>query len=317
MVRTLLYVGAEVDLLTLGGTSPLHEACSRDQLDVARALLSAGAKVDLQDKKKGMSALYGACANGHLEVARALLSAGAAADLPTYLGESPLHALLAAGAKADPRNEEAWQNEEVWQAAKERGSMDGAGGQGGVVERLAPGAVLQAPTSTPPPHDAATTVPEAPSPPSPHDAAAAIQEAPSTSSIAGGAAIHPPPPVQAGSQVGGGRPSEGHGGGLSAEAHGCCSSSSSRARAKRVCTMCAGLPSPSAATAMSGGPPTPSSPGSRLLACGRCMSVWYCSAECQKAPWEQGGHKQACTQLRAAREGRKGAAGAEGRAAGA
>ena len=36
------------------------------------------------------------------------------------------------------------------------------------------------------------------------------------------------------------------------------------------------------------------------------MSVRYCSQECQKKHWEEGGHKAACPQLREMREGRKG-----------
>ena len=32
-----------------------------------------------------------------------------------------------------------------------------------------------------------------------------------------------------------------------------------------------------------------------------CRAVWYCSTECAKANWRQGGHREACAVLRAAR----------------
>ena len=105
-------------------------------------------------------------------------------------------------------------------------------------------------------------------------------------------AVLPPPHYQSANQLqvanldGGGGSSEGPGG-LSAEASG-------RAASGRVCSMC-------------GGPPSPSSGGvSKLKACGRCMSVRYCSKECQKEHWGEGGHKEACPQLCDKRERRKG-----------
>ena len=42
------------------------------------------------------------------------------------------------------------------------------------------------------------------------------------------------------------------------------------------------------------------------------MSVRYCSQECQKKHWGEGGHKAACPQLREKRERRKGMPTAEG-----
>ena len=64
-------------------------------------------------------------------------------------------------------------------------------------------------------------------------------------------------------------------------------------RLERVCAMC-------------GGPP--SAAGDKLKACGACISAHYCSPECQKQHWGEGGHKQACLQLQERRERRKGGA---------
>ena len=57
---------------------------------------------------------------------------------------------------------------------------------------------------------------------------------------------------------------------------------------------------------MCGAPARPG--GAKLRACGRCMSVLYCSPECQSQHWAaEGGHKGACPQLRESRAGRKAA----------
>ena len=70
------------------GCSPLHSACYYGHKEAARALLSAGAKVDLQNKL-GMPPLYMACQEGHTEVARVLLSMGAKVDLLMNYGRPP------------------------------------------------------------------------------------------------------------------------------------------------------------------------------------------------------------------------------------
>ena len=109
------------------------------------------------------------------------------------------------------------------------------------------------------------------------------------------AAVLPPPHFQSASQLqvasedGGDGSTEGIGG-LSAEA----SSISGRAASERVCSMC-------------GGPPSASHGGlAKLKACGRCRSTRYCSQECQRMHWGEGGHKAACPQLREERERREG-----------
>ena len=97
------------------------------------------------------------------------------------------------------------------------------------------------------------------------------------------AAVLPPPHYQPASQLqaasgnGGESSSEGPGG-LSVGA----SSISGGAVSQHVCLMCGGPPS---ASASSGGV-------AKLRACGRCMSVRYCSKECQKKHWGEGGHKE-------------------------
>jgi hypothetical protein len=43
-----------------------------------------------------------------------------------------------------------------------------------------------------------------------------------------------------------------------------------------------------------------------LRRCSACRAVSYCSPECQRRHWKEGGHKQQCPQLAAARGGSSG-----------
>lgn len=58
------------------GRTPLHEASALGHVDVVRALLHAGAGVDIADQD-GFTPLMDACDFGHAEIAAALLDAGA------------------------------------------------------------------------------------------------------------------------------------------------------------------------------------------------------------------------------------------------
>ena len=80
-----------MDARDSNGTSPLYASCHNGHMGVVRALLAAGAKVDLQDND-GCTALYIACQNGHVNVVQTLLSAGAQANLQRNTGASPLYA---------------------------------------------------------------------------------------------------------------------------------------------------------------------------------------------------------------------------------
>lgn len=68
------------------GYTPLHEACSRGLVDIARILLQYGANHS-ETAHSGIRPLHEAVDNGYLECVRLLLSYGADPLLATYAGK--------------------------------------------------------------------------------------------------------------------------------------------------------------------------------------------------------------------------------------
>lgn len=71
------------------GYTPLHEACTRGHVKIARILLQYGANVN-QAAPGGISSLHEAVENDHIEVCRLLLAYGADPSVATYAGLTPL-----------------------------------------------------------------------------------------------------------------------------------------------------------------------------------------------------------------------------------
>ena len=303
VVRALLSAGAKIDLRRSGGMAPLHVACGRGHTEVVRTMLPARAKVNLQTEE-GASPLHVACQGGYMEVVRALLSAGA------NVGAHPCiwHAIKATQKwhapcyPGGPRHWHKGHTEVVRALLSEGAKVDLLASDGGMPLHIAcycgHKGVVRALLSAGARADLCDTNGRTPLDLLPRTLRAEVErllqqakeERGGASSLGAAlAAVHsavpppPPPHNQPASQLhtaikdlGEGSSQIGGPGGLSAEA----SSSGGRAASGRVCSMC-------------GGPPSATSGGvAKLRACGRCLSVRYCSQECQKKHWGEGGHKR-------------------------
>ena len=88
-VRALLAQGAGVDTAEADGTSALHWASYRDDIETVGLLLDAGADVNAANDL-GATPLWAAGQNGSAAMVRRLLTAGANPNLALLAGETPL-----------------------------------------------------------------------------------------------------------------------------------------------------------------------------------------------------------------------------------
>ncbi|KAK7241884.1 spectrin binding protein [Aureococcus anophagefferens] len=89
-IRWLLEHGADVEVTTSGGATPLHFAAVYDRYDAAVLLLDAGACVDARDRSSYYTALHGAATNQQsVKLCKLLLSRGASLDALNASGQDP------------------------------------------------------------------------------------------------------------------------------------------------------------------------------------------------------------------------------------
>jgi ankyrin repeat protein len=88
-LRSLLEKGANVNATEGDGTTALHWASYRDDLEAVDLLLRAGAKVNVANDL-GVTPLWTACQNGSEAMVRRLLAAGANPNAKLLIGETPL-----------------------------------------------------------------------------------------------------------------------------------------------------------------------------------------------------------------------------------
>jgi ankyrin repeat protein len=98
-LRALVEKGADVNAAEADGTTALHWASYRDDVESADLLIRAGANVDAANDL-GATALWAASLNGSAIMVRRLLQAGANPNASLLLGETPLMVAARSG-KAD------------------------------------------------------------------------------------------------------------------------------------------------------------------------------------------------------------------------
>ena len=119
MVRLLVEHGAWVDDRDREGTTALHNAAWRGNLDIVRYLIEQGASLNALMNGGGNTALHNAASIGNIEVVRVLLDAGADVDCRTTWGATPLQWAARQG------------GEDVVQLLLERGADPRAAGDDG------------------------------------------------------------------------------------------------------------------------------------------------------------------------------------------
>lgn len=85
-IKRHLFWNTDINQPGPDGDYPLHVAVSQGQVAIARALLKAGARLDVRDAR-GRTPLHVALANGKVQTAQLLLQQGADDDLQTLLFE--------------------------------------------------------------------------------------------------------------------------------------------------------------------------------------------------------------------------------------
>ncbi len=97
MVRTLIGQGADVNVPQGDGMTAMHWAAFHDDLELARALVSARADVDRGTRVGGLQPLWMASTNGSADMIRLLVDAGANVNTPNGTGATPLMAAAMSG----------------------------------------------------------------------------------------------------------------------------------------------------------------------------------------------------------------------------
>src|ERR1700692_1563649 len=96
-VRSLLNQKVDVNAPQGDGTTALHWAAYRDDLEMAKLLLVAGANVQAATREGGITPLLMACQNGSAAMIDALLKAGADSNAVKANGTTPLMMAAASG----------------------------------------------------------------------------------------------------------------------------------------------------------------------------------------------------------------------------
>ncbi|KAJ1380726.1 ankyrin repeat-containing domain protein, partial [Ochromonadaceae sp. CCMP2298] len=125
VVRKLLSFRAKVEARTDKGQTPLHLAVHSTSLGCVRALVDAGAALDVATNEERLTPLHLACQRECAQIAQLLVSRGAGVHLRTILGRTALHLaaevgridllrlLLGEGAELGALDEHGWTPRQV------------------------------------------------------------------------------------------------------------------------------------------------------------------------------------------------------------
>jgi ankyrin repeat protein len=138
-VRALLKDGGDVNTAQADGMTALHWAAAKNDVDLAKVLLFAGANMKATTRIGGYTPLLIASRDGHAEMVAALAAAGADANLATTNGATPLMFASQAGS-VDAVKALIDHGADVNAAEKVKGetalSFAAAGGRAGVIRVL-------------------------------------------------------------------------------------------------------------------------------------------------------------------------------------
>ena len=115
-VRRCIARGYKVHARQRGGVAVLHIAAYVGKAETVKALIEAGADVEIRSRQHGSSPLHAAAVAGNVETLKALIESGAQIEAKEHRGQTPLHAaafggrlgttriLLSSGARTDARD---------------------------------------------------------------------------------------------------------------------------------------------------------------------------------------------------------------------
>jgi hypothetical protein len=88
LAKGLIEAGANLNVQEISKQTPLHWAALRGHTQIGKILIEAGAALDAQDRWK-RTPLHWATITGHIEIAKAFIEAGAALDTQDEDGKTP------------------------------------------------------------------------------------------------------------------------------------------------------------------------------------------------------------------------------------
>ncbi len=102
MVEFLIASGADVNAKDHRSETPMHEAASTGNVDVAEILIANGAEVNAKSVYHGLTPLHTAAYSGQEEVVKILIDNGAEVNTKTLIeGNTPLHRAVSCGENAE------------------------------------------------------------------------------------------------------------------------------------------------------------------------------------------------------------------------